>query len=85
MAFRWRASDDLILNVGLVALLFFRGFAKNCYETLYFMIFQGVGVRTHCPPLDPRMDQNLRWMNVLVMSWVGSFVFHRDLDSDIYK
>ena len=36
--FRWRADDDPTLKAGLVALCFFSGSDKYCYETLVVMV-----------------------------------------------
>ena len=59
MAFRWHADDGQILNAGfkLVALRILRisGDLEIAKKPYNFVIFQGVGVRTPCPPLDPCM------------------------------
>ena len=50
MAIRWRADNGLTLNAGLVA-LYFRGIRASIAKKPYiFVIFQGGGVRTPCPP-----------------------------------
>ena len=49
MTFRWRANDDPTLNVGLVALLFFRGSTPVLLENPIFCDFSGGGSR----PLPP--------------------------------
>ena len=56
IAFRWRADDRPTLIAGLVALWFSRGSGPVWLRKPYiFVIFQGGGVRTLCPPLDPPM------------------------------
>ena len=56
MAFCWRADDGPTFNACLVALWFFQGIRTSIAKKPYFVIFQGEGVRTPCPPiLDPRM------------------------------
>ena len=43
MAFRWRTDDGQTLNVGLVALCFFRGFGPALQRNpIFFVISQGV-------------------------------------------
>ena len=50
MAFPWRANDGPILNVGLVALWFFRGSGSVLLRNPIFLWFSRGGVRTPCPP-----------------------------------
>ena len=49
MAFRWQADDGTTLNVGLVALWFFRGPGPVLLRYPLFVIFQEI--RTPCLPL----------------------------------
>ena len=62
MAFRWRADYGPILTAGVVALRFQRDPDKDFKKKNYFCDFPGGGVRTPCPPLDPRMDSATRRM-----------------------
>ena len=63
MAFRWRADYGPILTAGVVALRF-QGDPDQDFQKkkTIFVMFQGGGVRTPCPPLDPRMDSATRRM-----------------------
>ena len=57
MAFYWCANDGPTLNAGLVVFLFFRGFRTVLLRNPLFLQFiSRVGVKTPCPPLDPRMS-----------------------------
>ena len=58
MVFRWRVDDGTTLSTGLVAAIFQE--IRTCIagKSYIFVIFQGGGVRTPCPPpppLDPHM------------------------------
>ena len=55
MAFRWRAHDGSSLNAGLVALCFCKGYGSALQRDSISLYLGGGGVRTPCPPLDPRM------------------------------
>ena len=51
MVFRWRAYDGPTLNTGFYSFVNFQGIRTSIAENPYiFVIFQGRGVRTPCPP-----------------------------------
>ena len=52
MAFRWRTDDGPTLNAD-------KGIRTSINKEPYiFVIFQGKGVRTPCPPLNPHMNSS---------------------------
>ena len=60
MAFCWRAKAGPTLNVGLVALYFFRGSGPVLLgNPIFLRFFRGGGVQTTCPPSGSAHEGNM--------------------------